>query len=299
MQPMINAIQDYFTEKNVADILISAGIHLLLALLIWIVGRWIARIASRTLRKVLVKRQVDIVLVDFVTMVVSILILVITAVAAFDQLGVPATSFLAILGAAGLAIGLAMKDSLSNFASGVMLVMFRPFTKGDFIDGGGVTGTVNQVRLVSTTLTTPDNKLIVVPNALMFNSTITNFSAMETRRLDMVIGVSYDDDLKVVADVLKRVCAEHPKTLDEPATGVFISNLGDSSVDFNVRPWVNGSDYWPVRADLLGSIKTELEAAGCNIPYPQTDVHLHQTQQAAGAKPVNEKPSNDQPANDK
>src|SRR5690554_266822 len=145
MESMISAIQDYFAEKNVADILISAGIHLLLALVIWIIGRWISRIASGTLRKVLTKRQVDIVLVDFLTMVVSVLILVITAVAAFDQLGIPAASFLAILGAAGLAIGLAMKDSLSNFASGVMLVIFRPFTKGDFIEGGGVTGTVNEV----------------------------------------------------------------------------------------------------------------------------------------------------------
>lgn len=286
---MTDAIQNYFVDKHVADILISAGISLVLALVIWIIGRWIASFTSNMLRKVLVKRQVDIVLVDFLTMVTAILILVVTAVAAFDQLGIPATSFIAIMGAAGLAVGLAMKDSLSNFASGVMLVMFRPFTKGDFIEGGGVTGTVDEVRLVSTTLTTPDNKLITVPNAVMFNGTITNYSAKETRRLDMVIGVGYDDDLKVVADVLKNICANHAKVLNDPKTGVFVSNLGDSSVDFSMRPWVNTADYWPVRAELLESAKIELEAAGCNIPYPQTDVHLHQSQDPANDEPVREK----------
>lgn len=285
MEQISLAIQDYFAEKQVADVLISAGISLILALLIFIIGRAIARFAGNTLKKVLTKREVDAVLVDFLGMIVTVLILVVTVVAAFDQLGIPAASFLAIVGAAGLAIGLAMKDSLSNFASGVMLVMFRPFTKGDFIDAGGVTGTVDEVRLVSTTLTTPDNKLITVPNALMFNGTITNFSAKNTRRLDMVIGVGYDDDLKVVAEVLKKICKNHADVLDEPATGVFISNLGNSSVDFSVRPWVKTENYWPVRAQLLEAAKVELEAAGCSIPYPQTDVHLHQVE----AQPATQK----------
>ena len=200
-------------------------------------------------------------------------------VAAFDTLGIPATSFMAIIGAAGLAIGLALKDSLSNFASGVMLVLFRPFTKGDFIEAGGVTGTVDEIHLVSTLMTTPDNKLITVPNAMIYSSAITNYSAKPTRRLDMVFGVGYDDDLKVVADVLRKTCSDHPKVLDEPETGIFISNLGDSSVDFAVRPWVASEDYWGVRAQILETAKIELEAAGCNIPYPQTDVHLHQVSQ--------------------
>lgn len=276
MEQMLEAIRSYFAEQDIAEILIGAVISFALALLIFVVGKTIARITSNTTQKVLLKRKVDEVLVDFLGTIVYTLILVVTVVAAFSQLGIPVTSFLAIVGAAGLAIGLAMKDSLSNFASGVMLVLFRPFTKGDFIDAGGVTGTVDEVRLVSTTLTTPDNKLITVPNALMFNGTITNYSAKETRRLDMVIGVSYDDDLKVVAEVLKKICKEHSNVLDEPATGVFISNLGDSSVDFSMRPWVATDNYWPTRAQLLESAKTELEAAGCNIPYPQTDVHLHQ-----------------------
>ncbi|MBT8075793.1 MAG: mechanosensitive ion channel, partial [Gammaproteobacteria bacterium] len=222
------------------------------------------------------KRDVDPVLVDFLGTVVYALILIAAIIAAVDVLGIPATSFLAILGAAGLAIGLALKDSLSNFASGVMLVLFRPFGKGDLVDAGGIMGVVEEISLVSTMMVTPDNKQIIVPNSLMYGSAITNYSAKDTRRVDMVIGVGYDDDLKVAADVLKKVCSEHPKVLDTPETKIFINNLGDSAVDFVVRPWVKSEDYWGVLADVLETAKVELEAAGCNIPYPQTDVHLHQ-----------------------
>ena len=222
------------------------------------------------------KRSVDAVLVDFLGTIVYALILIAAIIAAVDQMGIPATSFMAIIGAAGLAIGLALKDSLSNFASGVMLVLFRPFAKGDLVDAGGILGTVDEIHLVSTMLTTPDNKQIIVPNSLMYSNAITNFSAKDTRRVDMVIGVGYDDDLKAAAKVLQKVCSEHPKVLDEPATKIFINNLGDSSVDFVVRPWVKSEDYWGVLADVLETSKVELEAAGCNIPYPQTDVHLHQ-----------------------
>ena len=272
----MDAISNYISESNIVELLINGGINLLIAIAIIVVGKWIARMVQNMFEKLLRKQKVDEVLVDFLGTIVFTLVLVAAVVAAFDQMGIPATSFMAIIGAAGLAIGLALKDSLSNFASGVMLVLFRPFTKGDFIDAGGVTGTVDEVRLVSTTLTTPDNKLVTVPNSLVYNSTITNYSAKETRRLDMVFGVGYDDDLKVAAGVLEKICREHPKVLDEPATGIFISNLGDSSVDFGVRPWVKGEDYWGVRAELLESAKAELEAAGCSIPYPQSDVHMHQ-----------------------
>jgi small conductance mechanosensitive channel len=272
-------IKTFINDANIVELLINGTINVVVALLIFVVGKWVANIAQNTLEKLLRKRSVDEVLVDFLGTVTFALVMVIAVVAAFDTLGIPATSFMAIIGAAGLAIGLALKDSLSNFASGVMLVLFRPFTKGDFIEAGGVTGTVDEIRLVSTTLTTPDNKLITVPNSMMYTSAIINFSAKETRRLDMVFGVGYDDDLKVAADVLKKICADHPKVLGEPATNVFISNLGDSSVDFGVRPWVKSEDYWGVRAEILETAKVALEAAGCNIPYPQTDVHLHQVSQ--------------------
>ena len=272
----MDVITNYLTDSNIIDMLISWVINIALALVIFIVGKWIARRVQNTLEKVLRKREVDEVLVDFLGTIASVMILIVAVVAAFDTLGIPATSFMAIIGAAGLAIGLALKDSLSNFASGVMLVLFRPFTKGDFIEAGGVTGTVNEIHLVSTTLTTPDNKLITVPNAMMYTSTITNFSAKDTRRVDMVIGVGYNDDLKVAAEVLNKICRDHPKVMDSPETKIFINNLGDSAVDFVVRPWAKSEDYWDVLADILETSKLELEAAGCNIPYPQTDVHIHQ-----------------------
>ena len=272
----MDAITNFMADANIIELLTSWAINLVLAVIIFVVGKWIAGRVQSTLEKILRKRQVEEVLVDFLGNIASALVIIVAVVAAFDTLGIPATSFMAIIGAAGLAIGLALKDSLSNFASGVMLVLFQPFTKGDFIEAGGVTGIVEEIHLVSTLLTTGDNKLITVPNALMYTGTITNFSAKDTRRVDMVIGVGYNDDLKVAADVLARVCRDHPKVMDTPATKIFINNLGASSVDFVVRPWTKSEDYWPVLADVLETAKIELEAAGCNIPYPQTDVHLHQ-----------------------
>ena len=272
----MDAINEFLTNSNIAEILTSGAINLVIAIVIFVVGKWIAKRVQNTLESLLRKRKVDDVLVDFLGTIASTLIIIVAVIAAVDQMGIPATSFMAVIGAAGLAIGLALKDSLSNFASGVMLVLFRPFTKGDFVDAGGIMGTVDEIHLVSTVLTTPDNKQIIVPNALMYGSAITNYSAKDTRRVDMAIGVGYDDDLKVAAGVLKKVCQDHPKILSEPATKIFINNLGDSSVDFVVRPWVKSEDYWDVLAAVLETAKVELEAAGCNIPYPQTDVHLHQ-----------------------
>ena len=272
----MDAINDFLANTNIVEILTNGAINLVIALAIFVVGKWIAKRVQNTLEKLLRKREVDDVLVDFLGTMASTLIIIVAVIAAVDQMGIPATSFMAVIGAAGLAIGLALKDSLSNFASGVMLVLFRPFTKGDFVDAGGIVGTVDEIHLVSTILTTPDNKQIIVPNALMYSSAITNYSAKDTRRVDMAIGVGYDDDLKVAAGVLKKVCQDHPKVLSEPATKIFINNLGDSSVDFVVRPWVKSEDYWDVLAAVLETAKVKLEAAGCNIPYPQTDVHLHQ-----------------------
>jgi len=272
MQDVIN----YITSPEMLDTLSSGALNLLIAVVIFVLGKWIARWVQHAFAKLMRSRQVDEVLVSFLGTIVYTLILIAAIIAAVDTLGIPATSFLAILGAAGLAIGLALKDSLSNFAAGVMLVLFRPFTKGNFIDAGGIMGTVDEIHLVSTILTTPDNKQIIVPNSVIYSSPITNFSAHETRRVDLVIGVGYGDDLKVAADVLKKVCADNPKVLDTPETKIFINNLGDSSVDFVVRPWVKSEDYWTVFAEVLETAKTELEDAGCNIPFPQRDVHLYQ-----------------------
>lgn len=272
----MDAIKNFIASTNMLETLTNGAINLLIAIVIFLVGKWIANRARHALEKVLSKRGVDLVLVGFLGTVVFALIIISAVIAAVDRLGIPATSFMAVVGAAGLAIGLALKDSLSNFASGVMLVLFRPFTKGDFIDAGGILGTVDEIKLVSTMLTTPDNKQIIVPNSLMYGSPITNYSAHDTRRVDMTIGVGYSDDLKVAARVLQKVCKDHPKVLDTPETKIFINNLGESSVDFVVRPWVKSEDYWTVLADVLETAKLELEAASCNIPFPQRDVHLHQ-----------------------
>jgi small conductance mechanosensitive channel len=272
----VEAFKEFIADANLIELLTSWAINIVLALVIFIVGKWVAMRVEKTLEKFLLKREIDPVLVDFLGTIVRAMIIIVAVVAAVDILGIPATSFMAIIGAAGLAVGLALKDSLSNFASGVMLVLFRPFTKGDFVDAGGIMGTVEEIDLVSTLLVTPDNKQIIVPNALMYTSAITNYSAKDTRRVDMVIGVGYDDDLKLAASVLKKICQDNPKILDAPGTKIFINNLGDSAVDFVVRPWVKSEDYWDVLAEVLETAKVELEAAGCNIPYPQTDVHLHQ-----------------------
>ena len=270
-----------FNLETLTPMLIDWGIKIVLALAVFVIGKWISKRITKVIRKLMERAELDATLVTFLCNIVYAILLAAVILAALDVLGVPVTSLLAVLGAAGLAVGLALKDSLGNFAAGVMLILFRPFKQGDFVEVAGVSGAVTEVKIFSTILTTPDNKLVVIPNAQVAADTITNYSANDQRRVDMVFGVGYDDDLKVVAEILEKICADHPKVLDEPATNVFISNLGDSSVDFACRPWVKTEDYWGVYADLLEAGKIELEAAGCNIPYPQTDVHLHQVSQEA------------------
>jgi small conductance mechanosensitive channel len=268
-------LNEYLQNANLMDLAVTIGIRLFLVLLIYVVGRWLARMSQRILEKMLRKREVDEVLVDFLGSLVNIAVTVVAVIAALDQLGISPASLLAVVGAASLAVGLALKDSLSNFAAGVMLVLFRPFTKGDFVDAGGESGTVDEVYLNSTRLVTPDNKLILVPNSQIWNGSITNYSAKDTRRVDLVVGVGYDDDLKTAHDVIMGVLKSHDKVLQDPAPAVFVSNLGDSSVDFNVRPWVKTEDYWGVYSDVLHQAKLALDEAGVSIPYPQSDVHMH------------------------
>jgi small conductance mechanosensitive channel len=271
----MEAIKEFFSSADLMPMLSGWVIKIVIALLIYLIGKWIAKRITNFVRKLMEARDSDPTLVNFLSNVVYAILLIAVILAALDTLGLPVTSLVAVVGAAGLAVGLALKDSLGNFASGVMLVMFRPFKKGDFVEVAGVAGSVEEIRIFSTTLTTPDNKLIIIPNGQVASDTITNYSANDQRRVDLVFGVGYDDDLKVAREVLVRLCADHPKVLDDPETKIFVMNLGDSSVDFAVRPWAKTEDYWTVYSDLLEQAKVELEAAGCNIPYPQTDVHLH------------------------
>jgi small conductance mechanosensitive channel len=272
----LEQIKELLTRPDLLEMLGGWAVKIVIALVIYVVGKWVAHKLTNLIRKLMDTRAVDATLVNFLANIVYSVLLVAVILAALDTLGLPITSLLAVVGAAGLAVGLALKDSLSNFAAGVMLVMFRPFVKGDVVEVAGVVGKVDEVRIFSTFLTTPDNKLIIIPNGQVASDTITNYTAKDMRRVDMVFGVGYDDDLKVAREVLTRVCTNHPKVLKDPALSIFVLNLGDSSVDFAVRPWAKTEDYWAVWGDILEQAKFELEAAGCNIPYPQTDVHLHQ-----------------------
>lgn len=269
----------WYADAGITEILITFGFNLLIALVILFVGMRLGRWTQNWAEKVMRKKEMDDILVDFIGTIIWWLVLAITFVAALQKMGIPATSLVAVLGAAGLAIGLALKDSLSNFAAGVMLVMFRPFAKGDFVEAAGESGVVDEIHLVNTLLVTPDNREVTLPNGAIWNSPIINYTTRDTRRIDMEFGVGYGDDLKVAAEILMRVCNEHPKVLKDPAPVVLMTALADSSVNFWVRPWTATADYWVVRAEIMEKAKVELEAAGLNIPFPQRDIHVHEVKE--------------------
>ncbi len=258
------------------DYVVPWGLKVLLAVIIFLVGKWIARRLANVISRVMEKSKLDVILIKFFSDIAYWVLLVAVALAALDQLGVNVTSLLAIVGAAGLAVGLAMKDSLANFAAGVMLIIFRPFSIGDFVDAGGVSGTVESLGLFCTVMKTPDNKKIIVPNSGIFGGNIVNVSANPTRRVDLVIGIGYGDDIKKAKDIIEKIFAQDERILKDPAPVVAVGELADSSVNFNVRPWVNKDDYWAVYSDLLEKIKLEFDAQGVSIPFPQQDVHMHQ-----------------------
>lgn len=250
------------------------SLKLVAALLIIIIGRWISRRISRVLGKLLEKNNVDVTLVSFVENLTYYTLIVVVLIAAIGQLGINTTSFLTVVGAAGLAIGLALKDSLSNFAAGVMLILFRPFRVGDFVEAGGVTGTVQGITMFNTILNTVDNQRIIIPNGVVTSNIVTNVTANATRRVDLVIGIGYDDDVAKAKKVLTDIIKAEKRILPEPAPKIAVSELGDSSVNFVVRPWVKTGDYWDVYFDLTEKIKITLDKEGISIPYPQRDVHL-------------------------
>ena len=247
---------------------------------IWFVGRWLAQRLANLIRGIMVRAGLDTMLVQFLGNIVNTVLLVVVIIAALDHLGVPTTSMLAVFGAAGLAVGLALRDSLSNFASGVMLIVLRPFKVGDFVDAGGLSGTTEEIGIFATVLRTGDNRRIVVPNGQIAGAAIVNYSTLPTRRIDLAFGIAYGDDLRHAKDIIRRVLAEEQRILAEPEATVAISELGDSSVIINVRPWVNTEDYWAVRSSLLENVKLAFDAEGVTIPFPQRDVHLHEVKAA-------------------
>jgi small conductance mechanosensitive channel len=254
---------------------LDLAINIALAIVIFYVGKMIVGVIVRGIRKVMQQREVDETLESFVCNFVRIALMVVVVVAAIGQVGIQTTSFIAIFGAAGLAVGLALQGSLSNFAAGVLIVLFRPYKVGDFIEAAGIAGVVEQVQILTTVLRTGDNKQIIVPNGQIMDSIITNYSAKETRRVDMVVGVSYDDDLDKVHKTLKELIDAEERILDDPEPTIAVSELGDSSVNFVVRPWVQTADYWGVKFDLTEAIKKRFDQEGISFPFPQQDVHLY------------------------
>ena len=244
------------------------------ALLIFIVGKWLARRIADLLAKLLGKNNVDLTLVNFLTNLAYYTMVVLVVVAAVGRLGVNTTSFLTIIGAAGLAVGLALKDSLSNFAAGVMLVLFRPFTIGDVVSTAGITAKVEKITIFNTLFCTPDNQLVIVPNNKIISDIITNINAKDTRRIDLVVGISYTDDMIQTKNILEGLAKADTRILTDPATTIAVAELADSSVNLVFRPWVKTDDYWAVRFDLTENIKNALDEAGISIPFPQQDVHL-------------------------
>lgn len=256
------------------EYIIPWGTKILFALIIFIVGRWIVSALVRALRRALGKSDMDEMLVNFLASIAYMALLVVVVLAALEQLGVNTTSALAVFGAAGLAIGLALQGSLANFAAGVMLVFFRPFKTGDFVEAAGIMGVVEEIRIFSTLLRTPDNREITVPNKQIYEGVIVNFSARDTRRIDLQFGIGYSDDLKKAKELLARILRENQRILAEPEPQILLLELADSSVNIAVRPWVKSDVYWEVRADLLEKVKAAFDANGISIPFPQREIHM-------------------------
>ena len=254
---------------------LAFGIDVVFALLIFFVGRIIIGILVRGMSAAMQKNGVEKTLETFVNNLVRTALLIVVIIAAIGQLGIQTTSFIAIFGAAGLAVGLALQGSLSNFASGVLIVMFRPYKVGDFVEAAGISGSIEQVQILTTIFKTGDNKQVIVPNSQVMNSIITNYSANDTRRIDMVVGVSYDDDLDKVRKTLEEIVAADTRVLDDPAPQIAVSELADSSVNFILRPWCATSDYWSLKFDLTETIKKRFDKESISFPYPQQDVHLY------------------------
>ena len=263
-------------QGTIVTLVSTWGLRVVGALALLIIGRMIAGTFRRWAVKALERSKIDATLIPFMSSLVFYMLLAFVVIGVLGIFGIPTASFVALVGAAGLAIGLAMQGTLSNFAAGVMLLVFRPFRVGDYIEAAGTAGTVEAIRVFDTTLNTPDNVRIIVSNAAVYGNSIKNYSVNDTRRNDLVIGVSYSDDLGVARETILRLLNADPRVLKDPAPVVGVAELADSSVNFVVRPWCKKEDYWDLRFDLNRALKEELEKAGCSIPFPQQDVHMYQ-----------------------
>jgi small conductance mechanosensitive channel len=252
------------------------GVNLLAALVILVLGYWGAKIIKKVLRNVLGRGKMDPTLISFVSNMIYALVLAFVTISALSRLGIQTASLVAVLGAAGLAVGLALQGSLANFAAGVLMIIFRPFKVGDRVEAAGVVGVVDEIDILTTQLKTPDNKVIIIPNSKITDGHITNFTANAQLRVDLVFSVSYSDDIDKVKAVIEDYLASDSRVLKDPAPMVRVLALSNSSVDFVVRPWVKGADYWDVYFDTIENLKKRFDAEGISIPFPQRDVHIYQ-----------------------
>ena len=267
-------IENLNLEELLNDYVIPWGVNLVFALAIFVIGRWVAKGIVAVIRKLLTKAKLDEILVNFIASILNAVLFLVVIIAALDRLGVDTTSLIAVLGAAGLAVGLALQDSLKNFAAGVMLIVFRPFKAGDYVEAGGIAGMVETINIFSSTFRTVDNREIIVPNGAIYSGVIINYSARDTRRVDMVFGIGYGDDIRKAKEIITSILKDEERILDDPEPLVAVAELAESSVNFNVRPWVKSGDYWPVLFDLTERIKLAFDDNGISIPFPQMDIHL-------------------------
>ena len=271
-------MENLFSElaAKVWELVTVFGVKILAAVAVLVIGRWIAKLLSRAVQQLMEKRNVDPTLVKFVGNLTYIALLTFVILAALGLVGVQTTSFIAVVGAAGLAIGLALQGSLANFAAGFLLIIFHPFKVGDYIEGAGVAGTVEAIQIFTTQLATPDNKTIIIPNAKLTADNIVNYSTKGTRRVDMVFGIGYQDDLDKARNILMEVLSQDDRILEDPPLKIAVSELADSSVNFIVRPWVNAADYWNVFFETTEAVKKRFDEEEISIPFPQRDVHVYQ-----------------------
>ncbi|WP_277253147.1 mechanosensitive ion channel family protein [Neptunomonas phycophila] len=284
---MDELFQNFFDPSTIEglqnDYIVPWAINIVMALAVFIIGRLVISIILAVINKLLGKTKMDSMLVNFVMSIMYALLLLFVIVASLDQLGVNTSSLIALVGAAGLAIGLSLQDSLKNFAAGVMLVVFRPFREGEFVEVNGISGTAERITIFNTIMRTGDGREVTIPNGPIYGNVITNFSRRDTRRVDMVFGIGYDSDLLKAKAILKEIVETDERVLSDPAPLVAVQELADSSVNFVVRPWAKTSDYWDVYRDTMEKVKLRFDAEGISIPFPQMDVHLIKEESAANS----------------
>jgi small conductance mechanosensitive channel len=261
---------------RIVELLTVYGIKIIAAIAIFVIGRWVAKGVTHFVERMMQKRGVDVTLTTFVINLSYVALLAFVIIAALNQLGIQTASFVVVLGAAGLAVGLALQGSLSNFAAGVLMIIFKPFKVGDYIEGAGVSGTVESIQIFTTQLNSPDNKTIIVPNAAMTSGNIVNYSTKGTRRVDFVFGIGYADDIDRARQIVRDIFSQDARVFKDPEPVVVVSELADSSVNLTARVWSTASDYWDIFFDVTEKVKKAFDTNGISIPFPQRDVHIHE-----------------------